>query len=125
VPRTKNFTAGLGLLLLMFGLLNDDIIEIILQFFKSDHLYTSFIGVLLTLFVMMFAIYLPSMLAPPEALKKRLIFVLMGVAIIFGLSEFSKQVEKLRTAANPAAPSYLLGDYRLGKPMLFDLARLT
>jgi hypothetical protein len=50
---------------------------------------------------------LPLMVSPmlinTEALSKRLSFVLLGVALIFGLSEISKQYEKWRTAANPAA----------------------
>ena len=43
--------------------------------------------------------YLPFLLAPTKELAKRLTFLLIGVAIIFGLSEVSKQVERLSTAA--------------------------
>jgi hypothetical protein len=45
------------------------------------------------------AILIPLMLAPTKALLKRMVFVLIGVAAIFGLSEVSKVVEHLSTAA--------------------------
>jgi hypothetical protein len=47
--------------------------------------------------------FVPLLIAAQKALMKRLAYLLIGLAIIFGLSEVSKQVEKLRTAANPAA----------------------
>jgi hypothetical protein len=44
-------------------------------------------------------IFTPMLIAPHKSLNKRLAFLLIGVAIIFGLSEFSKQVEHLKAAA--------------------------
>jgi hypothetical protein len=51
------------------------------------------------LFLAVLIFTFPILFAPSEALVKRLSFLLIGVAVIFGLSEVSKQVERLRTAA--------------------------
>ena len=45
------------------------------------------------------AILVPAMLVPPKSLRRRLTFLLIGVVIIFGLSEASKLVENLRASA--------------------------
>jgi hypothetical protein len=50
-----------------------------------------------------FILLLPIIVSPTNDLRKRLIYIWVGVAVMFGLSEFSKQYEKLRTAANSAA----------------------
>jgi hypothetical protein len=44
--------------------------------------------------------FVPLLIAPVNALIKHITFLLIGVAIIFGFSEVSKQVERLRTAAS-------------------------
>jgi len=43
--------------------------------------------------------FVPLIYVPTRALTKRIFFMLIGIALIFGLSEASKLVEKLRTAA--------------------------
>jgi hypothetical protein len=50
-----------------------------------------------------FILLLPMIVSPTNDLRKRLIYIWVGVALIFGLSEVSKQVEKLRTASNSSA----------------------
>jgi hypothetical protein len=55
-----------------------------------------YIGILLEFTVLL----LPIILAPTKALAKRLSFVLMGVALVFVLSEASKLIEGLEPAAS-------------------------
>lgn len=57
---------------------------------KWRNLYLNFLFALLI-------ILLPVILAPTRPLIKRLAYLLIGVALIFGLSELSKQVERFRT----------------------------
>jgi hypothetical protein len=47
--------------------------------------------------------FAPLLIAPQKALVKRLSYLLIGLAVVYGLNEASKQVERLRAAANPAA----------------------
>jgi hypothetical protein len=49
--------------------------------------------------VCMFTMFAPSFLVPSAQLRRRLSFILIGVALIFGLSEVSKLAERLHTAA--------------------------
>jgi hypothetical protein len=55
--------------------------------------------ILIALIVSAFVIgFLPVIISPANGLIKRLSFILIGVALIFGLSEVSKQVERLDDA---------------------------
>jgi hypothetical protein len=46
------------------------------------------------------SLVLPIVLAPPRPLIRRITFLLIGVGLILGLSEFSKFVEQLKTASD-------------------------
>jgi hypothetical protein len=61
------------------------------------------IFVIIFYIVFSFILLLPVIVSPTNELNKRLIYIWVGVAVIFGLSEASILAEKLRTAANPAA----------------------
>lgn len=86
---------------LMVGML------ILIVLFISLPLFTSALRFALKFFPKIYAvplaalmtaivICLPMLLPPPKPLAKKLAFMLIGVALIFGLSEVSKQVEKLQ-----------------------------
>jgi len=69
--------------------------------FTWQHLdYGQFASNWIIMFFVTLIFILPLIIAPTTALVKRVAFLLFGVAIIFGLSEVSKQVEHLRTAAS-------------------------
>jgi hypothetical protein len=50
--------------------------------------------------VCMFTMFAPIFFVPSAQLRRRLSFILIGVALIFGLSEVSKLAERLHTAAS-------------------------
>lgn len=72
--------------------------------FVWQHLnFGQFVGNWIIMFFVTLIFMFPLITAPTAALVKRVAFLLIGVGIIFGLSEVSILAGKLRAAANPAA----------------------
>jgi hypothetical protein len=59
--------------------------------------YFASAGLLVIFYIMLL---MPASFAPSKPLARHLTFLLIGVAIIFGLSEVSKFAEGLKTAAS-------------------------
>jgi hypothetical protein len=68
--------------------------EKVKHFYRVGGGYSSIALALISLGIIM-----PVIFVPTRSLMRRLLFLYIGVAIIFGLSEVSKQVEHLRTVA--------------------------